>query len=849
MKILKCLLFAPLILLLGFTAACGCGSSTDSGGSVDDINDDMSNGTDDDVNDNAEDDLDDDNPDDDIDDDANDDADDDVNDDMDDDNDDDINDDANDDVDDDVNDDVNDDVDDDCDPLDDDTVWDLDPVECCLPNDPCLLANDGLCECPLMPWDAVECEACCNGFGLTPHYDPPPGFFKGEMYFQEIDRYSLGATGIDVAVRDGKKYIVAASGLYVYLYDYDESHAWHRTVIDSGADHPAMVMDSSGFLHIVYTLSGKYTDECGLMYATNQSGQWEKVLLKDGLAPWINLSVNNRTSIDIDDSDFLHITFMDTDGQNERFFYLTNISGTWSSDELSSCPDGRHQISATGDGHVFIALDIGLALTNIGGSAFYTYTLCPFIGFTKICTPYALDVDAMGDIHVINRVNDIVWDFEPYPTYPWYDVTDSAAHYEKRPANGYGWIDETLPTVKPGDDLGAGIAAEDNGTAHCVFNTPYTFNYEENGKAYYMTNGSGQWDKDTFPCLRYYALYNAIDLDEMNRPQWAFGGGSLCFADNENGPWAIWNIDPAKDISWLVSDRFKIDGQGNPHFLAQIDAGVGHFARLGGNWQMTEAVPNATHNKVAGDIDANGHVHVIFSRMDDNLYYATNRSGEWTEETLDSLIYPFAYRMHRFVADDQGYVHFSSTDEDHNQRYVTNKSGAWELHSFNPETMGYGIPMTIDANGAGHFLYKKHDEPRYLVYANDVGGQWSYETIEETGDPIGIELDSLGYAHAAYEDSEGDAVYLNNTGGQWQTMPIPHYACYGSQFRVDQNGGVYYFCYHEIYRLTGNDWEVYELPRSPEYMAIDDAGYIHAGFKARSSDLNYIKFPADWQGE
>jgi hypothetical protein len=64
-----------------------------------------------------------------------------------------------------------------------------------------------------------------------------------------------------------------------------------------------------------------------------------------------------------------------------------------------------------------------------------------------------------------------------------------------------------------------------------------------------------------------------------------------------------------------------------------------------------------------------------------------------------------------------------------------------------------------------------------LMYANNVGGTWSYKLVDgagtvQAGGFCSMALDSNGKAHISYRDSlNGHLKYANNTGADGSTSP------------------------------------------------------------------------------
>ncbi len=185
------------------------------------------------------------------------------------------------------------------------------------------------------------------------------------------------------------------------------------------------------------------------------------------------------------------------------------------------------------------------------------------------------------------------------------------------------------------------------------------------------------------------------------------------------------------------------------------------------------------------------------SHLPDDIVYATNRSGRWTEEIVfDGIGYgdpfnvgnPRSYRREAVVSalalDAAGHAHiayqvnkeqrtvFGETYDQTRQLWYTNKtSGAWsrpeliaEVHTYSKGfrqydlAEGYPLGMSamdldIDRAGHAHAMYMRSPgfaSLGHVVYLTNSGGDWTSTTVGLAYDYASLAVDSAGLAHIGH---------------------------------------------------------------------------------------------------
>jgi len=105
----------------------------------------------------------------------------------------------------------------------------------------------------------------------------------------------------------------------------------------------AMALDSAGYMHVVYQVSGAYY---AVNYATNKSGTWQRTTLASAMYA-STTTPYEYAKIAVDSKDHVHVALFDGDG---AVHHLTNGSGTWTDTTLLPASGGIQ-------GSVSLALD------------------------------------------------------------------------------------------------------------------------------------------------------------------------------------------------------------------------------------------------------------------------------------------------------------------------------------------------------------------------------------------------------------------------------------------------------------------------------------------------------------
>jgi hypothetical protein len=317
------------------------------------------------------------------------------------------------------------------------------------------------------------------------------------------------------------------------------------------------------------------------------------------------------------------------------------------------------------------------------------------------------------------------------------------------------------------------------------------------GPGKYSTNSSGSWDYldvDTFPDGN-----AALDVDGNHVPHVIFvEDAALKFAYLESGVWVTDTIESGR----IYNDpHIKIDSNGKAHIAYYADANIMYATNANGPWNL-QVFDHVSYSIWGGasppvaridiKLDYTGNVHIAYVAFTGSLnpwelWYATNRSGEWEHTSFDS--YASNVNMEIGVGGD---VHLIYTLVSQFTKHATNQSGDWIVEDILDYKLILLNSMAIDSRGFLHLAYLSS----YLVmnevgawvpkvyrgnvyygsvyYGNNIEGEWQFspividrgyrdQHIYGIDDSLDIALDSLNQVHIVYNDGVSETSrYLTN---------------------------------------------------------------------------------------
>jgi len=239
----------------------------------------------------------------------------------------------------------------------------------------------------------------------------------------------------------------------------------------------------------------------------------------------------------------------------------------------------------------------------------------------------------------------------------------------------------------------------------------------------------------------------------------------------------------------LDSNSVVYDSAGNPHIFYGAN-GLYHATKSITGWQI-ETIDDSQRVglNATATIDTSGAMHVLYRQFladtpvfASSLKYATNKSGNWQFETIDSSLEPsdYYYGAGAVATDSNNKVHIVYKTG-RKLVYVTNTTGSWVFNTIDADVGDKGggeISIAIDSKNFIHVMYMKSDSSSNidLVHSTNLSGNWVASIIYNLGSitafPSEYRLSSLvidasDNLHAAFIGANYNLYYATNKSGSW----------------------------------------------------------------------------------
>ncbi|MFC1591671.1 Ig-like domain-containing protein [Thermodesulfobacteriota bacterium] len=272
-----------------------------------------------------------------------------------------------------------------------------------------------------------------------------------------------------------------------------------------------------------------------------------------------------------------------------------------------------------------------------------------------------------------------------------------------------------------------------------------------NDMKYAVQDGLGGWQVSTLDCGRDLdanctsnittGSYNSLALDASDNVHIIFNGTflrefpdpnshRLYYVGSAGGGLADGIVDSSSTHS-VLDNALAVDSGGNLHISyifidGASDKQMYYYSSASDNRTLVDTV--GTNNAIA--VDSGGKAHISYYDTDNyDLKYATNASGIWQAETLDSTGVVGQYTAIDVDADDN--VHISYYDiTNTNLKYATNAAGFWQTFYIDGGSgnVGPNSSIAVDPYGVVHISYVDRDT-HALKYATNASGAWVRSSV------------------------------------------------------------------------------------------------------------------------
>jgi hypothetical protein len=272
--------------------------------------------------------------------------------------------------------------------------------------------------CTVSSWIISNTELENKGLGDTDVLSPPSiavdssgrviygytwGYYKYATKTQSgwvVEQPGIGGRLSAMAIDSSDNAHISYDGPGNYLsYSTNSSGTWETEIIDNtlSVTFTSIAVDSADYIHISYT--GMFNGVRTIKYATNASGNWMTEILESSNS----IDYRSPSPIAVDLNGDVHVSFISYDSNDGSILrYITNASGTWSTDIIDIIQGGFYpnsSIAVDSAGNVNIIYNSNYSLkyaTNSSG-----VWISETVDSSLPSNPhFSLAVDSYGNSHV-----------------------------------------------------------------------------------------------------------------------------------------------------------------------------------------------------------------------------------------------------------------------------------------------------------------------------------------------------------------------------------------------------------------------------------------------------------------
>lgn len=368
-----------------------------------------------------------------------------------------------------------------------------------------------------------------------------------------------------------------------------------------------------------------------------------------------------------------------------------------------------------------------------------------------------------------------------------------------------GWTIEKLDDIDTGGSL-TGTVLDSSGNVHLSF-------IDDNNYLVYATNSSGSWETTTVDDTGHASGIPDIDygIGGVHISYYDAGSRDLMYANcvsdcSATLNWKARGVDSTGDVGNHSSIKAGKDGSVHISYFDYTNNSL-KYVTVDSNGLLGAPVTVDDNSGGYSDIslDLNNMPHIAFYDSEGVLKYASNVSGNWDTDVLDT-----DSKTANFLSisvDTVDNVHISYYDTNitglkYATNQITNQTRAWV--SVPLDTVGtsglYNL-ISSDSNNNIHISY--FDSTNTAVkYAVCTGGctdasNWNIERVLSSGDTgryNSVAVDANGNIHAGYLGG-GELRYAEkeNTTGTWRTAAVGSSGSSGefTSIAIDSGGAIH----------------------------------------------------------
>lgn len=451
-------------------------------------------------------------------------------------------------------------------------------------------------------------------------------------------------------------------------------------------------------------------DEAG--NASNQSAEVCVVLPEDTENPTVPTELTVEYQVDSSPQQFL-LSWRPASDDGVIRYYNIYRNGTFLTNETSLRYYDTDLLNDTSYCYTVSAVD------TVGKESGQSEEVCALVGF---------QTKSLGETYTTIAKMSIDSTNEPIIAYKQYTYDNSAAEIRItlnliRPNSITNPLPQQLESSREtwsfSDAYRIGMAIDNSDTLHFL----HKVNHPAYGEAvdYIQVNGSSQ-SKDSVEVTEEFLGTTSMVVDTVGTLHACYDlGYSFYYASNTSGVWNATDMSSLVAINSGNSCDITVDSDNNVHISFLEDRSLKYISNKTGAWEVQtidlhsgiEISINSV-TSIATDPEDHAHIAYYHDYSEKDLEYATNASGSWSKQTLDS-VGDVGYGCDLAI-DSMGYIHISYMDMIDNNllKYATNSSGVWN----NTVISNGGISNTslaIDSNDRIHIAFTIEDELAYTT--------------------------------------------------------------------------------------------------------------------------------------
>ena len=527
------------------------------------------------------------------------------------------------------------------------------------------------------------------------------------------------------------------------------------------------------------------------------------------------------------------------DIHNEKLFARTKEPGGLWQTTRVPLPDGT------------VVSDLTLALDGSGephiaaGSAYYYYSQTFFIHAWH--TPLGWSVEKVGTGKTVDGPFALDLDSKdrPFILYGQYNAQTEENEVALARRSGASW---QVEKVAPGCvTVGKALVMDDQDKPHIVFSNHC------DGKLTYMHKNDSGWETIPVTDIGYYP---GLALDSTGRPHVVYGSDeSQIYATLKGTNWDKTVVQEGTYTGW--HNTLLLDKEGAAHIASYRD-NLYYATNSSGQWQISTAARQDTvgrQNALA--LDSSAVPHTLYHEAEaQKLYWGSRNENGWATELVADVSAEGLEVAAVLDSQDRPTIAFLNRNQN-NLLVGTNQAGEWLLEPIG--AAGRQLSLAVGSDDRPQVLIIQNDA---LKYWTKQGEDWISETVSGSENQTwnaSLALDSTERPHAIFSGSKGSFYAIRQSPGTWVAEALPFETVQGLALDADDQPHVLYseirYEYQGRYPIEidmlwyaereGQGWQTEQLWEEEYWnptaeLVVDAAKQVHVAFSTNYWGANYL---------